>query len=119
MRWLVVIKPTAEIACARFIGALLASREEGLSVRYMRLLVLRTLATFAAVALLVQQPGRAQIAQGGNELDRRRITFTATTQSAVIESNALIARMLQVGELTRVRVHDDPQIASRQIQTLQ
>ena len=35
------------------------------------------------------------------------------------KSNSLITRMLQAGELTSVRVQDDPQIAGRQIQTLQ
>ena len=45
--------------------------------------------------------------------------LTATTQSAVAESNTLITRMLQAGELTSVRVQDDPQIAGRQMQTLQ
>jgi bacillolysin len=74
-------------------------------------------ATFVAVALLVQQPGRAQIAQ--NAVDSRRITFTATTQGAVSESNSLIARMLQEGELASVRVQNDRQIANRQSQTLQ
>ena len=43
----------------------------------------------------------------------------ATTQDAVAESNSLITRMLQAGELKSVRVQDDPQIAGRQIQTLQ
>src|SRR6185295_17024634 len=33
--------------------------------------------------------------------------------------NSLIARMLQAGELRSVRVQDDPQIAGRQMQTLQ
>ena len=51
--------------------------------------------------------------------DSGRIMLTATTQSAVAESNSLITRMLQAGELTSVRVQDDPQIAGRQIQTLQ
>jgi bacillolysin len=88
-------------------------------VRHTRFLVLGTFATFVALALLVQQPGRAVIAQEGNALDSRRITLTATTQSAVIESNSVIARMLQAGELASVRVQDDRQIASRQIQTLQ
>ena len=45
--------------------------------------------------------------------------LTATTQSAVAESNSLITRMLQAGELTSVRIQDDPQIAGRQMQTLQ
>jgi len=88
-------------------------------VRNMRLLLLRTLGTFVAVALLVQQPGRAQIAQAANPADSRRITLTATTQDAVAESNRLITRMLHAGELTSVRVQDDSQIAGRQIQTLQ
>lgn len=85
----------------------------------MCLLVLRTLGIVVAVALLTQQPGRAQIAQGGNPGDSRRISLTATTQDAVAESNSLINRMLRAGELTSVRVQDDPQIAGRQIQTLQ
>jgi Zn-dependent metalloprotease len=83
----------------------------------MRLLVLRTLGTFVAVAVLVQ-PGRAQTAQGGNPADSRRIMLRATARAAVAESNSLITRMLQAGELTNVRVQDDPQIAGRQIQTL-
>jgi thermolysin len=82
----------------------------------MRSLVLRTLGTFVTVALLLQQPGRAQVAQAG---DGGRITLTATAQSAVAESNVLINRMLQAGELTSVRVLDDPQIPGRQTQTLQ
>jgi bacillolysin len=85
----------------------------------MRSLVLTTLGISIAVALLVQQPGRAQVAQAGNGSDPGRIMLTATTQSAVAESNSLITRMLQAGELTSVRVQDDPQIAGRQIQTLQ
>jgi thermolysin len=85
----------------------------------MRLLVLRTLGTFVAFALLVQQPGHAQVAQAGDGADSGRITLTATTQSAIAESNSLIIRLLQAGELTSVRVQDDPQIAGRQIQTLQ
>ena len=85
----------------------------------MRSLVLKTLGISIAIALLVQQPGRAQIAQAGNGFDSGRIMLTATTQSAVAESNNLITRMLQLGELTNVRVQDDPQIAGRQIQTLQ
>ena len=88
-------------------------------MRHTRLLVLRTLAIFVAVALLVQQPGRALIAQEGNALDPRRITLTATTQVAAIESHSLIARMLQARELTSVRIQDDPQIPNRQSQTLQ
>jgi Zn-dependent metalloprotease len=93
-------------------------RERGRFVRHMRSLVLTTLGTFITVALLAQHPGWAQIAQAGNPADSRRITLTATTQGAVAESNSLITRMLQAGELTSVRVQDDPQIAGRQIQTL-
>lgn len=85
----------------------------------MRSLVLTTLGISIAIALLVQRPGRAQVAQAGNGADSGRIMLTATTQSAVAESNSLIARMLQAGELTSVRVRDDPQIAGRQVQTLQ
>ena len=84
----------------------------------MRLPVLRSLGTLVAVAVLVQQPGHAQTAQAGNPADSRRITVTATTQDAVAESNSLITRMLQAGELTSRHVQDDPQIAGRQIQTL-
>jgi bacillolysin len=86
-------------------------------VRPTRYLVLTASATYVGIALLLQQPGRAQIAQNG--LDARRINLTATTQSAVGESNGLIARMLQAGELASVRVENDRQIANRQIQTLQ
>jgi bacillolysin len=85
----------------------------------MRLVVLRTLGTLVAVALLPQQPGRAQTAQTGNAADSGRIMLMATTQSAVAESNGLIARMVQAGELTSVRVQDDPQIPGREIQTFQ
>jgi len=81
--------------------------------------VLKTLATFATVALLVQQPALAQTRQTGNPDDSRRIRVSATTRDAVLESNGLIVRMLQRGELTSVRVQDDPQIAGRQTQTLQ
>jgi bacillolysin len=88
-------------------------------VRHTRLFVLRTFATLVAVALLLQQPERAVIAQESNGLDSRRITLTATTQVTVIESNSLIARMLQARELISVRIQDDPQIPNRQIQTLQ
>ena len=66
----------------------------------MRSLVLTTLGLSIAIALLVQRPGRAQVAQAGNGADSGRIMLTATTQSAVAESNGLIARMLQAGELT-------------------
>jgi bacillolysin len=85
----------------------------------MRSLVLTTLGMLIAVAPLMQQPGHAQVAQAANGTDSGRIMLTATTQSAVLESNSLITRMLQAGELTSLRVHDDPQIAGRQIQTLQ
>jgi len=77
------------------------------------------LGTVAALALLVQPPGRALFAQAGPAIDSRRITVAATTQTAVAESNSVIARMLQAGELASVRILDDPQIAGRQIQTLQ
>jgi thermolysin len=71
-----------------------------------------------AVAV-VQQPVRAQVAQAGPLADSGRIMLMATTQSAVAESNSLLTRLLQAGELTSVRVQDDPQIAGRQMQTLQ
>jgi bacillolysin len=85
----------------------------------MRVPVLRTLGTFVALGLLLQQPGGAQIPQTGDGTNPGRVTFTATTQSAVAESNGVIGRMLQAGELTSVRVKDDPQIAGRQTETLQ
>src|SRR3982750_3992872 len=94
-------------------------RNRGPSVRYTRARVLKTLATFATVALLVQQPALAQTRQTGNPDDSRRIRVSATTRDAVLESNGLIVRVLQRGELTSVRVQDDPQIAGRQTQTLQ
>jgi bacillolysin len=59
------------------------------------------------------------VARGATAADSGRIMFTATTQSAVTESDRLITRMLQAGELTSVRVQDDPQIAGRQMHTLQ
>jgi bacillolysin len=85
----------------------------------MRTLVLTTLGLSVAVGLVTQQAGRAQVAQGSNVADSNRIMLRATTQSGLVESNNLITRMLQVGELTNVRVQDDPQVAGRQIQTLQ
>jgi bacillolysin len=85
----------------------------------MRSLVLTAFGTFIAVALLMQQPGRAQDAEARNLGNSRRITLTATTQGAVAESNSMITRMLQAGDLTSVRVQDDREIAGRQIQTLQ
>src|SRR5262249_20248949 len=88
-------------------------------MRHMRWLVLRTLGTFVGVALMVQQPGRAQVRKASEVANSKRITVTATTQSAVTDSNGLITRMLNAGELTSVRVQDDPQIAGRQVQTLQ
>jgi Zn-dependent metalloprotease len=94
-------------------------QEEGWTVRHTRLPVLSTFATLVAAALLVQQPGRAVIAQEGSALNARQITMTATTQVAVVESNGLIARMLQARELTSVRIQDDPQIPNRQTETLQ
>ena len=45
--------------------------------------------------------------------------LSATTQDAIADSNRLITRMLQASELKSVHVQDDPQIAGRQIQTLQ
>jgi len=83
------------------------------------LVVLRTLQTVVAVTVLLAQPGRALIAQAGNAADSRRLTFAAVTPGAVSESSTVITRMLQAGELTNVRVVDDPQIAGRQTQTLQ
>src|SRR5262245_32514506 len=85
----------------------------------MRSLVVRTLGTLAAVALLAQQPGRAQTARTGDLADSRRITLRGTPQGDVAVSDSVIARMLRAGELTNVRVQNDPQIAGRQIQTLQ
>src|SRR5262245_16320353 len=93
--------------------------KRGRAVRQLRLPVLRTLATFVAVAVLVQQPGRAQTTQGGDGSASGRITLTATTQSTVAESNSLIARMMQARELISVRILDDPQIPGRHTQTLQ
>ena len=84
----------------------------------MRSLLLATFWIFIPAALM-QQPGRAQVAQAGTPADSTRTMLTATTQSAVAESNILITRMMQSGELTSVRIQDDPQIAGRQIQTLQ
>jgi Zn-dependent metalloprotease len=88
-------------------------------VTCIRFLVPRTLALTAAVALLVQQPGRAQVAQAANPADSRRVTLAATTQDAIADSKTVITRMLQAGELKSVRVQADPQIAGREIQTLQ
>lgn len=85
----------------------------------IRFLVSRTLVVTVAVALLQEQPGRAQVAQATNPADSRRVTLTAMTQDAIADSNVTITRMQQAGELTSVRVQDDPQIAGRQIQTLQ
>lgn len=82
----------------------------------MRLILPATLAT---VALVTQQPGRAQSSQTANPADSRRISVAATTQSAVAESNATIARMQQAGELTSVGTQDDREIPGRQSQTLQ
>jgi Zn-dependent metalloprotease len=84
----------------------------------VRLLVVKTLATFVAVAVLAQ-PGRTQTVQSGDGSASNRITLTATTQAAVAESNSLIARMVQARELISVRILDDPQIPGRQTQTLQ
>ena len=84
----------------------------------MRLLVLTTLETFVVVPLLLQ-PAHAQTAQTLDGSASGRITLTATTQIAVAESNTLIARMMQAGELRSVRVVDDRQIRGRQTQTLQ
>lgn len=85
----------------------------------MRVLMLRMLGLSVAVALLVQQSGRAQTPQAGEGTNSGSTTFTAITQSAVAESNDLIARLVQSGELANVRIQDDPQIAGRQIQALQ
>src|SRR5262245_34361815 len=84
----------------------------------MRSLLLRTLGTFVAVGLGAQS-GRAQTPQAGDGAASNRVTLTATTQIAVIESNARIARMVQAGELASVRVVNDRQIPGRQSQTLQ
>ncbi|HEX6463587.1 MAG TPA: M4 family metallopeptidase, partial [Vicinamibacterales bacterium] len=88
-------------------------------MRHTRALVLAAFGTFVTLALLAQRPGHAEIAQTGNPADSRRITLTASTQGDVAESNNLIARMQQAGDLTSVRVLDDPQIPGRQTQTLQ
>jgi Zn-dependent metalloprotease len=88
-------------------------------VTHIRLLVLRMLGSFVAVLVLVQQPGHAQTSQVGDGTYSGRITLAAITLSAVAESNGLINRMVQAGELASVRVEADPQIAGRQIQTLQ
>jgi len=88
-------------------------------VRYIRSLVVMTLGASVVIALLVQRPGSAQSSQSASPVDSRRITVTATTRDAVVESNTRIARMLQTGELRSVQVLDDPQIAGRQTQTLQ
>jgi Zn-dependent metalloprotease len=71
------------------------------------------------VFALVPKPGRAQGIEASNRDDSRRGMLRATTQDAIVESNSLIARMLQAGQLTTRRVQDDPQIAGRQIETLQ
>jgi Zn-dependent metalloprotease len=81
--------------------------------------LVKTLPILVAVALLAQQPQRTVVAQEGTALDARRIMLTATTQAAVVESNSLIARMLQARELTSVRIQNDPQFSNRQTQTLQ
>lgn len=88
-------------------------------MRHVRSLVLTTFGMSVAVALLVQEPGRAQIPKADNPADSRRITLAATTRGAVAESNNLITRMLRAGELTSMRIQNDPQIAGRQIETLQ
>ena len=79
----------------------------------------RTLAIVIVVVVLLQQPGRAQIGQESNSADSRRITLSATTPGAIVESNSLIGRMMKAGELTSRQVQNDPQIRARQIQTLQ
>ena len=85
----------------------------------MRWVVLTTLGTIVAVAVSLPQYGHAQTAQAADGSTSNRIMLTATTQSAVVQSNSLIARMMQAGELTSVRVVDDRQIRGRQTQTLQ
>jgi Zn-dependent metalloprotease len=85
----------------------------------MRLSMLRTLGALVGVALLGHQAGQAQVAQVNNPADSKRVALAATTQGAVSESTARIARMVQAGDLASVRVQDDPQIAGRQTQTLQ
>ena len=92
---------------------------EGKLVTPMRLLVLRMLGSIVGVVLLVQEPGRAQSPQVGDGISSDQVRLSAITQIAVAESNGLIARMVQAGELANLRIHDDPQIAGRQIQTLQ
>jgi len=81
--------------------------------------VLRTLGTIVAVAVLLQQHGRAQTTQAGGESGSNRITLSATSQVAIVQSNTLIARMMQAGELRSVRVVNDRQIPGRQTQTMQ
>jgi bacillolysin len=85
----------------------------------MRLLVFRMLGLSVAIAVIAQQAGGAQTPQVGDGTNSVRITFTAVTQTAVSESNDVITRMVKAGELANVRIQDDPQIAGRQIQTLQ
>ena len=82
-------------------------------------LLLETVAISAAAILLLPQPGRAQVAAAPDAPASHRTTLIATTQAAIAESNARIARMVQAGELASVRVQDDPQIAGRQLETLQ
>jgi thermolysin len=85
-------------------------------VRHTRSLRLTALGTLLAVTLLVEPSGRAQTAQA---TDAGRLTLTATTPAAIADSTGMIARLVQAGDLRNVAVLDDPQIAGRQIQTLQ
>ena len=85
---------------------------------HLRLLVLRTIASFIVLSIPVQ-PASAQTAQAVNGPASGRITLTATTQAALAESNTLIARMQQAGELKDVRLVNDREIPGRQTQTLQ
>ena len=80
--------------------------------------MVRVLGSLVAIALLMQQSGRAQAPQAADP-STGRTTFAAVTQTAVAESNGMIARMVQAGELATVRIQDDRQIAGREIQTLQ
>ena len=84
----------------------------------IRSLMVRVLGSLVAIALLMQQSGRAQAPQAADP-STGRTTFAAVTQTAVAESNGMIARMVQAGELATVRIQDDRQIAGREIQTLQ
>lgn len=82
-------------------------------------MVMATFAALVTAGLLQQQPERGLAAQEQQSPDSRRITLTATTQAAAVQSNSMIASMLQARELASVRIQDDPDIRNRQTQTLQ